>query len=471
MIRPRALLPLLASAGFVAACAYYNGLYNANDLAHRAEKAERDGRTLDAQSLWGQVAVRAETVVARHPHSKWTDEARLLQGKALERTGDCTAAIGPLQRVMRESGDPHLVDEAAFRLSSCQLKLGDLEAAGYTVERFLQSPDPARRNEAAWRAGIAYRRTGRAEEAVTVLRASRHRQARGELAAALADAGRDAEAIALADSLLAERDTTAPWGAVLSGIGQHDAAAASALLARVLTRLSPLQDTAAAWLTADARRLLPSDEARALAQLEAAYSAAPARAVGLYARIIGLRHRLAMADDPAFLDSIPLILGDIEPSAGDAMIQGRQLAEAAQSARQRLDSLVVTAPQGDIKGFLLGEALRDSLRAPRLAALVWRRVLAERPESPYAPKMLLAIAATGATPDDSITTLLDGRYAGSPYVLALHGHDDPAYRALEDSLVRFARSARTPARTPTIRPPARGARPTPTSPTPATPVQ
>ena len=78
-LRPRPLLPLAALA-LLASCAYYNGLYNAKDLARRAEKAERQGKTLEAQDLWGQVAVKAETVLVRHPHSKWTEEARFLHG-------------------------------------------------------------------------------------------------------------------------------------------------------------------------------------------------------------------------------------------------------------------------------------------------------------------------------------------------------------------------------------------------------
>ncbi|HVX88900.1 MAG TPA: hypothetical protein VG940_08245, partial [Gemmatimonadales bacterium] len=113
-------------------------------------------------------------------------------------------------------------------------------------------------------------------------------------------------------------------------------------------------------------------------------------------------------------------------------------------------------PQADIRGLLLGEALRDSLHAPRLAAGVWRRVLAARPESPYAPKLLMALAAIDPADADSIRRLLDDRYAASPYVLAIHGQDDAGYRALEDSLARFSARARTPAR-----PPVRGRQPTP----------
>ena len=82
------LLALPLAAG----CAYYNGLYNTKALAARAERAERDGRTFDAQSLWGQVAVKADTVLARHPRSKWVPTARYSKAKGLAGAGECAAA-------------------------------------------------------------------------------------------------------------------------------------------------------------------------------------------------------------------------------------------------------------------------------------------------------------------------------------------------------------------------------------------
>ncbi len=50
-------------------CVYYNGLYNANQLAGEARKAEREGRRGEAQSLWAQAAVKAESVATRYPDS------------------------------------------------------------------------------------------------------------------------------------------------------------------------------------------------------------------------------------------------------------------------------------------------------------------------------------------------------------------------------------------------------------------
>jgi tetratricopeptide (TPR) repeat protein len=459
---------LLAATTLLASCAYYNGLYNTKDLAHQAEKLERQGRTGDARGFWDQVAVRAESVVVRHPHSKWTDEARYYQGKALARTDHCDRAVTPLALVAGGDRDAQLADEAALLLSTCRVKLGDLEGAGFAVERLIASPDRARRAEAGWRTGIAYRRTGRTAEAIDLLSRSGHPRARGELAAALADAGRIKEARALADSLLVERDTTVPWGGLIAALGVRVPLETSALLDTLLVRLPPGPDSAGAWLTADAARLLPLDRSRALARYETAFAAASARPVGVYARITGLRLRLSTTEDFSLLDTIPALLTDMEPSAGEAVVRASRFSAVASQMDKRLDSLDLTAPQGDLQGFFLGEVLRDSLAAPRLAAQLWQRVLASWPESPFAPKIILALAATGATPADSLTRLLDEHYATSPYVLALHGTDDPGFRILEDSLARYSLSTRARGRAP-ARAPVRGARPA-TSPTPAAPV-
>src|ERR687889_1434901 len=94
----RALALGLSCAGLLAGCVYYNGMYNANRLATSARKAERDGRTFEANNLWGQVATKAESVLVRHPHSKYADQAGVLRGIALARLGQCDEAIGVLSQ-------------------------------------------------------------------------------------------------------------------------------------------------------------------------------------------------------------------------------------------------------------------------------------------------------------------------------------------------------------------------------------
>jgi hypothetical protein len=134
------------------------------------------------------------------------------------------------------------------------------------------------------------------------------------------------------------------------------------------------------------------------------------------------------------------------------------------------DSITAGTPQGDLRLFLVAEAARDSLGAAPLAASLFRKVAEEWPDSPYAPKALLAAEVlVPATPD--LLSLLDARYPSSPYVARLRGEDVPELLALEDSLGAFAVAAAA-ARAPvpvkdTLQ--ERRARPAPVRPRPGTP--
>ncbi len=112
------------------------------------EKAEREGRTFDATSLWGQVATKAESVIVRHPTSKYAEEASVLRGVALARMGQCDEALGPLSRVGLTGHREDLTEEALLATGRCQLALGNLSAGDASFSQLIQSKDPERRREA-----------------------------------------------------------------------------------------------------------------------------------------------------------------------------------------------------------------------------------------------------------------------------------------------------------------------------------
>jgi hypothetical protein len=125
--RPRAgVIALLAVAMLLGGCVYYNGMYNTNRLAKSARKAERDGRQFEATSLWGQVITRADSLVARHPRSKYADEAKVLRGLALARLNQCPEAVGPLGNLSLIDRTDDLTEEAALALGQCQLRWATL---------------------------------------------------------------------------------------------------------------------------------------------------------------------------------------------------------------------------------------------------------------------------------------------------------------------------------------------------------
>jgi hypothetical protein len=82
----------------------------------------------------------------------------------------------------------------------------------------------------------------------------------------------------------------------------------------------------------------------------------------------------------------------------------------------------------------------------------------EWPDSPYAPKAVLAAQQLNPTWADSARALLETRYVYSPYLARIRGEDDPGYRQLEDSLGAFAAASSAAGR--------RGDQPTPRRPRP-----
>jgi hypothetical protein len=104
-----------------------------------------------------------------------------------------------------------------------------------------------------------------------------------------------------------------------------------------------------------------------------------------------------------------------------------------------VDSLGAGAAQADLHLFLAGETARDSLAAPVLAADLFRTLAERLPDSPYAPKAILAGNALDPAWGASVLPVLEERYALNPYVALLRGDEPYGYRELEDSLQIFAR--------------------------------
>jgi hypothetical protein len=130
----------------------------------------------------------------------------------------------------------------------------------------------------------------------------------------------------------------------------------------------------------------------------------------------------------------------------------RQLQATATRVIRSYESIPPGSPQGDLRLFLLAEAARDSLEAPRLAHGIFLRILNEWPDSPYAPKAVLAAQQLDPQWADSGRVLLETRYLDSPYLAMVRGEEGTAYRSLEDSLGAFAAATIKPSRPPRPRP-------------------
>ena len=438
-MRPPRALAALVVVLLLGGCVYYNAMYNTKRLASSARKAERDGRTFEANNLWGQVVTRAESLVARHPDSKYVDEALVLKGLALSRLRQCQAAVTPLGRVSQLRADAEVTEEASLALGRCQLELGDPAVAEIMFARVAQSEDPLRRREARLLRGRALRLSGRAEEAVATLEDLSDRQADTERLLALASARRREAALALADSLLAVRDTTARWDTMTLALGRADPLTASGLVDRLIALPDTPDQVRAMLLLDDGLRLAGVDSARSHARLRQAAEQKDAGDFAERARLALASRRLGRTASVAELRKVAAELDQRARARSTATAEASQLRDQVTRVLAAADSAAAGGAQTDLLLFLAAEAARDSLAAPRLAASLFRTLVETMPESPYAPKAILAGTALDPAWGESAVPLLDGRYALSPYVAVLRGEEPYGYQELEDSLLIFAR--------------------------------
>lgn len=433
-MRRLALVALVLLGG----CVYYNGMYRAVHLASDAEKAEREGRTIQAQNLWGQVGVKADTVLARHPDSKWADDALYLSAKSRERLGDCTTAVDALQRLLATSPDPELRERATFLLGTCWQKLGNTRQASEAFAQLVNSGDSARRNEALFQHGRSLRLGGRYTEALDMLVGTSHPEAAGERAAALAGLGRLEESRATADSLIQDVSIAAPWDSIIVLGGRHDPAWSTRLVDRLIAMPRVTADQKSRWLVENGRLLADQDMSQALGRLAMADSVGQGTEAGQQARLATLHIRLEHTTDSTGLATLLQDYGALGMVGGAVGGDAQRTALTLYGVTGVLDSVTATTPQGDMQLFIAAEAARDTLQAPRLAAVAFRRILRDFESSPYAPKALLALTALGDVPADSATSALQLNWPASPYLALVEGEPAPAYAQLEDSLRRFS---------------------------------
>jgi hypothetical protein len=449
------MTPRLVAGGFglllLGGCVYYNGMYNTKRLAGSARVAEREGRTFEATNLWGQVVTRAESLVVRHPDSKYVDEALMLKGTALARLGQCPSAMAPLSRVVQVRGAEDAVEDAYLALGRCHLELGDPAAAELAIANVLDTRQPNRRREARLVHARALRLTGRPAEALAALDSLPGPSAAEERLLALAEAGRRGETARLADSLLTQPDSGRVWDSLVVAVGRADPAAASHIVDRLIGRPGSTPAGRTRWLLEDALRLEATDTARASARLAEAAKAGAGSPAGVSVQVQLARRQLARARSIEDLAPVEQQLDSIAGEAGQSGEAG-QLQGSVLQVREAADSSAARATAADLRLFLAAEVARDSLAAPVLAASLFRRVADDWPESAYAPKALFALAMLDPASAESAQALLATRYALSPYVAYTQGTSLPEYQALEDSLQAFASNRGRPAARPTTQP-------------------
>ncbi len=420
---------ILATIGI--GCAYYNGLYNANQLAIEARKAEREGRRGEAQSLWAQAAVKAESVATRYPDSKYLGEALLMQGRALSEIGECRDAIPPLRRAVRVA-DVAGRANAGLLLGECHLNLGRADSAWSMLSSLVTHPDSVVASRARLWRGRAALAGQRPADALADLDQTTEPDAWFDRAEALTALGRAREASMALDSARFLPFDEARWTPVLAKLGEADLTSPSALVERLLTRDDLTSGEKARLLIADAERWQQVDGVYAVERFSDAVSVAGDSLEGRLARA-----RLAMAEVRRTTDLDRI--ADLVDELGDLMLEGGEVVNLAGDFATILDRIVLTVgpPEPihpDLQLFRSAEEARDSLLARPLAARLFLRVAEQYPTSVIAPKALLAAAMVREEVSDSVQTVLRRLYAWSPYTRAAAGDFIPEYTAIEDSI-------------------------------------
>ena len=412
-------------------CAYYNGLYNAKVETRAADRLSRQGRDAEAMSRYATAAAKAETVLVRYPKSRWRPQALTLAGRTLALSGDCLTARPRLGEALALTGlDAEARDQLLVAQAACDVRDAHPAQALRALEPLAARGHPSVRPSAAlWavRAAIAL---GDAEHARTVLGPLDASAAQWELAQAALSEHRYAVAESLLTLRAARGDVRPDATPLLRTFwvsGQPDA------VERLVNR----------WAAADTR---PADKL-ALHMLAASLQIGAGLDVRARAHLLAVR-RLAtdsVTDGEAAAQLTLISLASLSrPEDVAASVRRNAHPGRTSSLQRRLEDNVVLvemlANRPDASGaslYLAAEVARDSLRAPRLAVQLFKRIDQTVQGALLAPRGLATAASLDADSSAAVRARLRERYPRSPWTMALDGAnpgDFPAYEVSEATL-------------------------------------
>jgi len=434
---------MLVGVATFCGCAYFNGLYNANRLAGAALRAEREGRVGDARSLWSQAAVKAESVAVRYVDSKYQDDALTLQGRALRAAGQCRLAIEPLKAVVENSRDHALVEQAHYHLGRCYYSYGYPDSAITSFTGALLSGDTLLVSAAhLWR-GRSFALKGAYEAAILDLNASAVVDAAFDLAVAHSHLGQRVRAEGVLRWRADGEYNETKWLATLDSVGSRQPELSSTIAELLLDHPDVDAEEKGRLLLQDGDRWAGRGAVgRARARFEQVLTVAPETAVSEAARF-----RLIVADVqsstnlgllPDWLDSLSgmsEVVVPTPPSFADLFGTVEMVAFSLEyTGDEERESDSWRSQHPDLEMFLAAEALRDRVDARPLACSLFQELVARFPDSPVAPKALLAAAALDTVSGQRLVYRVLRTYPQSPYTLVMAGTGQAAYAALEDSL-------------------------------------
>lgn len=420
----------------LAGCTWSNALYRARRLAGSAERAERQERSFEADNLWGQVAVKAESAYGRSSRGEKGAEALWLRGRALSRLGNCETAMPLLDQAASQAAGADWGVELRLDMARCQILLDRNDDALAALTNIGTEVDDAVLEEVQLLRGRALVGAGEWQQALTALGNDDSRDGHWQRAIAAAHLGRFSTLAELVDQRIAVADTGANWGVLLGVLAEHGVAQADSL-ERLLDKMPLANDTLRArWRLALANGLEARQPAQSDSVLRTILALPGGNQVSGQVRItLGERNIANSHDSASLVSSLAATDSLAKGGPAAAFVLGRLL-DAGRMIVSDLGSYPAATPLGDLVFFDDATIARDSLRAPRLAAWLLGQMEQRWPESPYLAKaMMLRIVLS---PDSAAA--IRGRVAAltaSPYLAYIEGKAGPRFTALEDSLGRF----------------------------------
>lgn len=416
-------LTLLLASWFVGSgCVYYNGIYNAQAEARLADAKLRRDDDGEATTRFQRSAAIAETVLVRHPKSKWSGRALYIAARSGAMAAQCERAMPRLRALLAgQTLNADQRDRSRLALASCEVRTGRSADARPRLDSMFRSADrELARQSRIWAARAALSMGDR--DAVPAYLGNLDA---GILQWELISASMSAREFTRVESLLVQRarlgdyreDVTRALRDLLSD-GRVDAAE------RIVAQY-------------DAARVRDDSRARmhyALGDMHARAGLDSLARRHLYAaRTLSQRDTVTAHDAYARLALLDLIRVASVRELDTLVARQDSVVWRTGYARQVADRVLlfrVLAARDDATSaalYLAAEIARDSLRAPRLARALFLRIARESPSSPLVPNAWYAAALL--EPDSAAAwqrrVLVD--HSGSAVAARLRG-DDPADR-------------------------------------------
>jgi hypothetical protein len=430
----RSLTFVLCGALALAACGYFNAMYNAERRFADAERAVARGQSEDARRAWLDAIDGAAASYRKHPTGRWADDALLLIARARFNLGEHQAAGAAAMAALGLASDPALRAQARTLIGAAEYSLGRFASARAVLDTVVgdasvEVPPAAR----LWRARARF--------------AAGDAAAWEDLDAAAAAGGSTADeaSIEAAARALVEQDGVRFAQAVQRLIASPGGARFSDSVLVLLDRGMPADgdwpDPVAGadgspWPSARleplelvrARRFARSGDTTAAIEAALHLAARASAASAASARFLAARLDLARAGAVEDLARARAVL--LPALANDS-------ARATLRTLRVVEVLLDRAGQGQpLALFAAAEMARDELGATAFARALFVAYADLVPDAVWAPKALLAAAALAPAAGDDVPQRFAG-HADNVYVRAvLHDDATDAFADAEDRLAR-----------------------------------